>query len=472
MTELSMRPATDPASARATGSTTTPIPGIADLRRAVSGPVWDPGDVDVVTELAGFNLAPTHEPVALVAATSAADVAATVRWARVRGIGVAVVATGHADFSHRGVVVVSTKRLDRCEVDASERTVTVGAGVKWARVLEAAAPHGLSAVTGSSSDVGAVGFTTGGGIGPVVRRFGYGCDRVRRMRVVTGDGQIREVSPTSDPELFRAMLGGKDAAGIVVEMTVELVEMTRFYGGSIFFDGADAPAVMHAWRTWQQGLTENTTTSIAILRAPDMEAVPPPLRGRTVIQLRVAHLGPEIEGLEVVGPMRKVATPIVDMVTDMPAGAIDAVHCDPTEPMPCWTTGAFVDTVEADTVDALLDAAGPQRELPVILVELRAIGGAGMRGTAGCLPRVPYVVGVVAPMVGPLVDVVPTVGHGILDALAPWSPGTVPVNFASPQTIAARPGACWTDAERARLAGVSRRVDPDGVLGGRRLGLR
>lgn len=470
MAELSMRPAT----AHTTSGTTatTRAPEIADLRRAVAGPVWDPGEVDVVTELAGFNLAPVHEPVAVVAATSAADVAAAVHWARVRGIGVGVVATGHADFSHRGVVVISTKRLDRCEVDPVSRTVTVGAGVKWSRVLEAAALHGLSAVTGSSSDVGVVGFSTGGGIGPLVSRFGYGCDRVRRMQVVTGDGQVREVSSTSDPELFHAMLGGKDAAGIVVEMTVELVEMTRFHGGSIFFDGADAAAVMHAWRAWQPGLKENTTTSVAILRMPDMEAVPPPLRGRTVVQLRVAHLGPEIEGLEVVSPMRRVATPIVDMVAEMPAGAIDAVHCDPTEPMPAWATGGFLDRVDDDTIDALLTAAGPQHELPLIMVELRAIGGAGLRGGTGCMPRKPYLVGVVAPMVPPLAEIVPAVAHGVVDALAPWSDGTVPVNFASPQAIAARPGACWSDAERARLVAVSQRVDPDGVLGGRRLGLR
>jgi FAD/FMN-containing dehydrogenase len=461
MTELA-RPLTETTAARE----------IAELRRTVSGPVWDPGDVEVVTELAGFNLAAAHEPVAVVGATSAEDIAATVRWARARGLGVGVVATGHADFSHRGVVVISTKRLDRCDVDPEARTVTVGAGVKWSRVLEAAVPHGLSAVTGSSSDVGVVGFSTGGGIGPIVSRFGYGCDRVRHMRVVTGDGEIREVSPTEDPELFHAMLGGKDAAGIVVEMTVELVEMTRFYGGSIFYDAADAAAVLHAWRRWQPQLKENTTTSIAILRMPDMDSAPPPLRGRTVVHLRVAHLGPEIEGLEVVSPMRRVARPILDMVSEMPAAAMDAVHCDPTDPMPFWATGGFLASVDDDTIDALLEAAGPQHELPLVLVELRAIGGAGLRGTAGCVPRAPYLVGVIAPMVPPLEEVVPALAHGVVDALAPWSAGTVPVNFASPQTIAARPGACWTDEARARLVEVSRRVDPDGVLGGRRLGLR
>ena len=466
MTEMSTRPVV------ATMSASSPTPDLADLRRTVTGPVWDPGEIGVVTELSGFNLAATHEPVAVVGATSAEDVAATVRWARARGIGVGVVATGHSDVEHRGVVVVSTKRLDRCDVDPVARTVTVGSGVKWSRVLEAAAPHGLSAVTGSSSDVGVVGFTTGGGIGPIVSRYGYGCDRVRRMQVVTGDGEIREVTPTSDPELFHAMLGGKDAAGIVVEMTVELVEITRFYGGSIFYDATDAAAVMHAWRAWQPRLTENTTTSIAILRMPDMDGAPPPLRGRTVVHLRVAHLGPEIEGLEVVSPMRRVATPILDMVEEMPAAAMDAVHCDPTDPMPAWATGGFVTSVDDGTIDALLAAAGPQHELPLVLVELRAIGGAGLRGTAGCVPRAPYLLGVVAPMAPPLVDVVPAVAHGVVDALAPWSDGTVPVNFAAPQTLAARPGACWTDDARARLGEVSRRVDPDGVLGGRRLGLR
>jgi hypothetical protein len=466
MTELSTR------RVASTTSTVPATPDLADLRRAASGPVWDPGEVGVVTELAGFNLAPVHEPVAVVGATGADDVAAAVRWARARGIGVGVVATGHSDVSLRGVVVVSTKRLDRCEVDPVARTVTVGAGVKWSRVLEAAAPYGLSAVTGSSSDVGVVGFTTGGGIGPVVSRFGYGCDRVRRMQVVTGDGEIREVSPTADPELFHAMLGGKDAAGIVVEMTVELVEMTHFYGGSIFYDGADAAAVMHAWRAWQPRLGENTTTSIAILRMPDMEGAPPPLRGRTVVQLRVAHLGPEIEGLEVLCPMRLAATPILDMVTEMPAAAMDAVHCDPTDPMPFWATGGLLTSVDDDAIDVLLAAAGPQHELPLIVVELRAIGGAGLRGTAGCVPRAPYLLGIVAPMVPPLADVVPAVAHGVVDALAPWSDGSIPVNFASPQTIVARPGACWSDEHRARLTDVSRRVDPDGVLGGRRLGLR
>lgn len=451
-------------------SATTDRIGLDQLRRTVSGPVWDPGDVGVVAEIAGFNLAPVHEPVAVIGATDAEDVAAAVRWARAHDLGVGVMATGHADVAHRGTVIVSTRRLDRCDVDPVARTVTVGAGVKWARVLEAAAPYGLTGVTGSSSDVGVVGFCSGGGVGPMIRRFGLGSDHVRAMQVVTGTGEIREVG--RGDELFDAMLGGKDAAGIVVEMTVELVEVARFHGGAIFYDGADAPTVLHAWRAWQARLGENTTTSIAILRMPDLEAAPPPLRGRTVVHLRFWHLGPETEGRAILAPMREVATPIVDMVGDLPAAAVDAVHCDPTDPMPSWVTGGYLREVTAETIDTILAVAGPQHELPVIVVELRQTGGQALRGTQGVAARAPYAVGVVAPMVPELADVVPAIGLGLVDALGRWSTGTVPVNFASPETIAARPGACWTDDGRARLAAVVARTDPDAVLGGRRLGLR
>ena len=66
---------------------------------------------------------------------------------------------------------------------------------------------------GSSTDVGMVGYTLGGGLGPFARTHGYAADHVRRMEVVTGDGASATSPPTRDPELFRALLGGKDVAG-------------------------------------------------------------------------------------------------------------------------------------------------------------------------------------------------------------------------------------------------------------------
>jgi uncharacterized protein (TIGR02569 family) len=56
-------------------------------------------------------------------------------------------------------------------------------------VLDAIAPQGLAALCGSSPDVGVVGYTLGGGMGPVARTFGFAADHVESIEVVTPDGR-------------------------------------------------------------------------------------------------------------------------------------------------------------------------------------------------------------------------------------------------------------------------------------------
>ena len=126
----------------------------------------------------------------------------------------------------------------------------VGAGVKWLRVIEAAAPYGLAPLSGSITDVGVVGYTTGGGVGPMARTYGLAADRVRAFEVVTGDGVLRRVTPTEHPDLFFALRGGKGALGIVTAVEFDLVHLPTFYGGALWFDGDHAAAVIERWRDW------------------------------------------------------------------------------------------------------------------------------------------------------------------------------------------------------------------------------
>jgi FAD/FMN-containing dehydrogenase len=455
-----------------TATTDSEALDLAELRRAVAGPVLAPGDVETVTELAGYNLALEHAPIAVVGATGAQDVAAAVRWAAARGIPVGVLATGHGDLSQRGTLAITTRRMDRIDVDPATRRAVVGAGVKWARLVEAAAPLGLAGLNGSSSDVGIVGYTTGGGVGPFVRRYGFASDRVRRLQVVTGDGEIHDVTAASDPELFDVVLGSKDAVALVTELEFELIEAPQIYGGSAFWPAEDIPAVLRAWRAWAPTLPEEMTTSVAILRAPDIEAVPPPLRGRTVAHLRVAFLGSADDGRALLAPMRAVAPPMIDMVDEISYAAIDTVHLDPTDPMPFWADGCFLADVDDAAVDVVLAAAGPEQDLPLLLVELRHLAGAAERGTQGLAPRdARFMVGVVGPLVPELRDVVPAVARGTVDALAPWAASRTSLNWVNPYSAAARPELAWGPREIERIDAVRRRVDPAGVLGAARMGL-
>jgi FAD/FMN-containing dehydrogenase len=90
-------------------------------------------------------------------------------------------------------LLVTTKGLDEVVVHP-EGWARVGAGVKWLPVIEAAAPYGLAALNGSSSDVGIVGYTTGGGVGPMARTYGIAADRVRAFDVVPANGSSADQS--------------------------------------------------------------------------------------------------------------------------------------------------------------------------------------------------------------------------------------------------------------------------------------
>ena len=116
-------------------------------------------------------------------------------------------------------------------------------------MVEEAAPYGLARLNGSTTDVSVVGYTTGGGVGPMARTYGIAADRVRAIEVVTGDGVFRRVTPTEYPDLFFALRGGKGTAGIVTAVEFDLVHLPTFYGGAIYFDGIDAAPVIDRWRT-------------------------------------------------------------------------------------------------------------------------------------------------------------------------------------------------------------------------------
>src|SRR3954452_2297987 len=101
--------------------------------------------------------------------------------------------------------------------------------------------------------------------------------------------------------------------------------------------------------------------------------------------------------------------------------------------MPGWEKGMQLTELTEETVDTILSAARPQLEIPMVMVEIRLLGGALARQ-----PRVPNAVAgrdgafqvfTLGPAVPELATVVPALGRGVLKALEPWkAPGCV-TNF-------------------------------------------
>ena len=114
----------------------------------------------------------------------------------------------------RVLLLVHTGRLDECVVhpDGWART---GAGVRWQQVIDAAAVHGLAPLNGSAPGVGVVGYTTGGGLGPMSRTYGWASDRVRAAEIVTGDGSLVRATEDQNSDLLWALRGAGANFGVV-----------------------------------------------------------------------------------------------------------------------------------------------------------------------------------------------------------------------------------------------------------------
>ena len=442
---------------------------VEELHRQVRGPVLLPDEAGFAQEVAGFNLAAVHHPDAVAGVTDAADVVAVMRWAAAHHEPVGVQSTGHgADQPMEGGVLVTTHRMQEIEVDPRRRTARIGAGVRWRRMIDAVAPHGLAVLTGSASDAGAVGYTLGGGLPVLGRIFGFAADHLLGLEVVTPDGRLRHVDARHEPELFALLRGGKGNLGLVTAMTMGLVPLEELYGGGIFYPGTDAQEVLSAFSRWAPTLPERASTSVALRWMPHDPTVPEQLHKRMLVHLRFCWVGPEEEGARVLEPMRAVSRPVLDLVGPMDYRDIDQVHMDATEPGLYVLTGEFLREFDAAAVMTLLQSAGPGSRCPLPEVGIRLMGGAFAR-TDGVEDAVSgrdaafflELIGWLAPHVA---AATPRALAEILQAMAPWSTGRAFVNMHGVPGGETEHARAWSEEVYARLVRAKALYDPDNLL--------
>jgi FAD/FMN-containing dehydrogenase len=348
------------------------------------------GDAGYDARRSGFNIAIEHHPERIVEATGPADVVAAVQLAAGAGRPVAVMNTGHGpSVPADGAVLVRTGRLNRVGVDPLRRTARIEAGAAWREVIGAATAHGLAPLNGTSPHVGVVGYTLGGGVGLMARRFGFAADHVRWLDVVTADGQIRHVTADVDPDLFWALRGAGANFGVVTAMEVDLFPVPALLGGELCFEAAVSEDVLHGYADWAKEVPETMASSVLLLGYPDDPAVPWELRGRHITHVRIAYTGDDdAEGYEWVERLRRIGPRVVDTVRVMPYAEIGTIHHEPTdEPVPAFDRNILLHDFDHDAASMLAEHAGPGADAP-FLAEVRAWGGALSRS-----PAVPNAVG-------------------------------------------------------------------------------
>jgi len=122
-----------------------------------------------------FNTAVELRPGGVAYPRDAREGVAAVRYARDYGLRVAPQATGHNVGAYGALddaLLVDVRHLQDVAIDPEQHRVRVGAGVKWERIAPLLSEHGLAGLHGSSPDVGIAGYSLGGGMGWLARRYG------------------------------------------------------------------------------------------------------------------------------------------------------------------------------------------------------------------------------------------------------------------------------------------------------------
>ncbi len=432
--------------------------------------VHPPGHPEYGAARMPWNVAVDQRPAAVALPRSAEDVAAVVRAAASSGLRIAPQGTGHGASPFHGadlhdVVLLRTTAMTGVSVDPERRTARVESGAVWESVVDAAAPHGLAVLHGSSPDVGVAGYSLGGGLGWYARKHGLACNSITAVEMVTAEGALLRADADHHRDLFWAVRGGGGSFGVVTALELELFPIADAYAGMMLWDVSMAEPVLREWAAWSATAPDEVTTSYRVMRFPPMPELPDFLRGRSLVVVDGAALGDDDFGAAQFAGLRALE-PEMDTFARVPAPSLARLHMDPEGPTPSVGGSALLGELDEATIRSFLDAVGPDATTSLLVAELRQLGGALGRPHpgGGALSHVEaaYVAFFVAIAATPEMGAQGTTDTDrVLAALAPHSTGGSFLNLAE-RAVDPRTG--YTSAAWERLRSIRTEADPTGVL--------
>ncbi|HEV2769749.1 MAG TPA: FAD-binding protein [Solirubrobacteraceae bacterium] len=449
-------------------STITLTTNSRELRRTCKGAVFLPGDEGWDAARQAWNLAVDQRPAAVVYAVDEDDVVAVVDTARKAGLRVAPQGTGHNAGplgSLEDSVLLRTSSMRGVEVDPQRRRARVRAGALWQDVVGPAARYGLAPLSGSSPDVGVVGYSLGGGIGWLARRYGLQANSITAVELVTTEGALVRADRDHEPDLFWALRGGGGNFGVVTALEFSLYPVALVQAGAMVWDWTESERVLARWSEWAATAPDEVTTSARIRQLPPFPQIPAALRGRKIVMIDGAYDGGAWEAEEALRPLAELG-PEINSFATMPATALIRLHGDPEQPVPAVSDHAMLAELPSEAVEALVEVAGPGSGSPLMGVELRQLGGALARMPAehGALPKLDAAFGLFCVgMAGDPASAAAGRAHAqrVTTAMVPWATGGAYLNNCEAPIDPAR---AYAPGVHERLRAIRAQVDPAALV--------
>lgn len=353
---------------------------ISAFREMFRGVILGPRDPGYDEARSVWNGLIDKRPALIVRCLSTDDVAAAVRFARARDLLVAVRGCGHNVAGSAvcdGGLLIDLSLMKTVEVQAGERIARVQPGADWGDVDRETQRFGLATPGGQASTTGVAGFTLGGGMGFLRRKWGLACDNLVAAEIVTAEGEVVTASEAEHPNLFWAIRGGGGNFGIVTRFTFRLHPLgPEIYGAMTVYPFAEAESVLRQWRDFILQAPDEVTCDMILWGMPPFPEVPPEAHWAPVAIVAAMYAGDPETGEHVLQPVRALGTPVGDMSRRLPYVAmqsdLDALF--PKGQLYYWKS-LFATSLDDDVIDSII-SLHTGRPSPQTLIGIRGLGGA------------------------------------------------------------------------------------------------
>jgi hypothetical protein len=438
---------------------------IESLRDRLAGEYVTPEDANWDEARLAWNLAVDQRPAAVAIPETVDDIVEVVRYARANGYRVAGQSTGHnAHPLAEGLdhtVLIKTHKMRGVRIDPVARVARVEAGALWMDVTHPAGDHGLAPLAGSSPDVGVAGYSLGGGISWLGRKYGLAANSVVALELVNANGDIVRASSVENPDLFWAMRGGGGSFGIVTHIEMRLYPVQQLYAGWLIFPMERAEEVLIAWREWVDTVPDEVTSIGRLLQVPPLPDIPEPLRGRRLVVVEAAMIMDEAHASKLLKPLRKLG-PEMDTFATIPATGLQELHMDPPNPVPGKGDHMLLRDLTPVGIEKVVAVAGAESSSPLLSIEFRhlegEIGRARLGNGATASYDAKFAMFEVGMTMDPVMDAAVSAYLPVVkEALARYDSGREYLNFAEHRTDVRR---LWPIDVYHRLRQVKREHDP------------
>ena len=307
---------------------------ISAFKAALRGELIAPGDARYDEARAVYNGMISRRPRLIARCADAADVIASVHFAREQKLLLSVRGGGH-NAGGLGVcddgLVIDLSGIRYVRVDPKRRMVRAGGGAVWGDVDHAAHAFGLAVPAGIISTTGVGGLTLGGGLGHLTRQCGLTIDNLLAADVVLADGRFVTATPKDHADLFWALRGGGGNFGVVTSFLFKAHPIHTNYAGPMFWPLEDAADVMRWYRRFIVKAPNALNGFFAFLTVPPAPPFPEHLHLKKMCGIVWCYTGPMKQAEKVFKPIRAFKTPALDFVGPIPHPALQSMF-DPLYP--------------------------------------------------------------------------------------------------------------------------------------------